>query len=167
MWSRNRLCTHISPFRWNIFWIIVLCARVLKGRGDYRECRRGCFWVWLQISIGHCLVNGFHCGAHPNQEWWKWLIRRCGRGIGERVNPSDLSRINLSASRQIGIRRARCKTQLHGPTDLLWSTVGGRRTGRKSWAGQEDLLADVTEAVAAAYVFLSRSLAGRQDTTAP
>lgn len=20
-------------------------------------------WVWLQISIGHCLVNGFHCGV--------------------------------------------------------------------------------------------------------
>lgn len=47
------------------------------------------------------------------------------------ANPSDLSRINLSASRQIEIHRhARCKTQLHGPTDLLWSTKVGMEVTR-------------------------------------
>lgn len=89
-------------------------GRMSKGVGE------GCFWVWLQISIDHCLVNGFHCGG----------MERLFVGDAWRDNPSDLSRINLSASRQIGIRcHARCKTQLHGPTDLLWSTVdeAGRR----------------------------------------
>lgn len=93
--------------------------------------------------------------------WWSDEMRRRRRGRaggkvdgasrGEGVNPSDLSRINLSASRQIGIcrrrrhHRARCKTQLHGPTDLLWST-GGRRRRRRA---EEDLLSDVTAAVVA------------------
>lgn len=74
----------------------------------------------MQISIGHCLVNGFHCGG-GRTVGWRWLrsdrggvrwsvgsLRRgedCGRRGG--ANPSDLSRINLSASRQIGICRRR------------------------------------------------------------
>lgn len=101
----------------------------------------------MQISIGHCLVNGFHCSGDGGGGLLSKGEDRVATG-GEWANPSDLSRINLSASRQIGIcrrRRARCKTQLHGPTDLLWSTVGEE----EAWAGG-DLLADVTVAVVVA-----------------
>lgn len=58
----------------------------------------------LRRSVGRVLVNGFRRANPP-----------------ARPLLSDLSRINLSASHR---RRhnTRCKTQLHGPTDLLWST---------------------------------------------